>query len=224
MSNKRANETKSSLHEWLPMVVLKFLAFLAFAFVLFKATIGLGEQDLGSSRAWIIVAGMGGLLLLLAIDRLTGLKLSPTGMEATLSETKVQALKEVNARVEAPNVVKKAQVDILQAQHPAQVQEAVQEAVKLNVIQTVEAVEEAIRGKHKCYVRYRPDPAKPVQTYHIAPREIKPGATQTTRDNDYLWAYSYEHESIISLRLDRVVGVELSEETFDPAKMAAKWE
>jgi hypothetical protein len=38
-----------------------------------------------------------------------------------------------------------------------------------------------------------------------------------------LWAYSYEHESIVSLRLDRVLGIEQSEETFDPTELMTGW-
>jgi predicted DNA-binding transcriptional regulator YafY len=82
---------------------------------------------------------------------------------------------------------------------------------------TVDVVKEAIQNKHKCYVRYRPAPDEPVQSYHVAPLDIKAGKSAATKGYDYLWAYSYEHESLVSLRLDRVLGVEPSEETFTPA-------
>jgi len=222
MPNTRTNETKIPLREWLPKTLLTFLVLLILAYTVYQATTSTSESDVGDRSMWVIIVAMALLVLLPVVDRIQEIDISPTGFKAKLNETQAQALEEVSARVEDPNVVEKARANILQAKQPAQVQEAVKEAVKLNVIKTVESVETAIRGKHKCYVRYRPDPAKPVQTYHIAPREIKPGATQTTRDNDYLWAYSYEHESIVSLRLDRVVGVELSEETFDPAVLAAE--
>ena len=95
MSNERSEQKEQPLHVWLPNVALKFLVFLAFAFVLFEATVGLGEQDLSSNRVWVIIAGMAGLLLLLGIDRLTALRVSPTGVEATLSQARAQALEEV---------------------------------------------------------------------------------------------------------------------------------
>jgi hypothetical protein len=217
MSDKSPN-SKQPLHEWLPAMILKFLVFLAFAFVLYEATVGLGEQDLSGSRAWTIGVASAGLLLLLAVDRLTGLKVSAGGVEATMAEVKAQALEEIGA-MENPEAAEKAREQILQAQSTDQVQAAVAEAVKLNVTRTVDEVRDAIRQKKKCYVRYRPVPDEPAQTYLVAPLDIKPGKSQATKANDYLWAHSYELESLVSLRLDRVLGVEMSEESFDPAEV-----
>jgi predicted DNA-binding transcriptional regulator YafY len=222
MSNERSDQKEQPLHVWLPAVVLKFLVFLAFAFVLFETTVGLGEQDLTSSRAWVVVAGMMGLLLLLAVDRLTTLRVSPGGVEATLSQVKAQALGEIN-EIEDQKAAEAARAQILQAESPDQVQAAMAIAVELNVNRVMERVKQAIRQKRKVYMRYRPDPQGPVETYQVACLDVKPGKTPATRANDYLWVYSYEHEGVISLRLGRVLGVELSEETFDPAELMADW-
>jgi len=221
MSNEKSDQEKQPLRDW-PPIVLKFLVFLAFAFVLFEATVGLGEQDLTASRAAVVIAGLGGLLLLLNIDRLTGLKFSASGVEATLSEAQALALEEVGA-LDDPEVAEAARAQILQAKSPDQVQAAMEKAVKLNVTRTLELVKDAIQNKHKCYVRYRPDPTEPVKSYYVAPLDVKPGKTAATQSNDYLWAHSYEHEDIVSLRLDRVLGIEQSEETFDPAEVMAGW-
>jgi predicted DNA-binding transcriptional regulator YafY len=222
MSNERSDQEKQPLHVWLPTVVLKFLVFLTFAFVLFTATVGLGERDLSSNRVWVVIAGMMGLLLLLAVDRLTGLKVSPGGVEATLSQVKAQALGEIN-EIEDQEAAEAARAQILQAESPDQVQAAMAMAVELNVNRVMERVKQAISQKRKVYVRYRSDPQGPVETYQVACLDVKPGRTPTTRANDYLWLYSYEHESVISLRLGRVLGVELSEETFDPTELMAEW-
>jgi predicted DNA-binding transcriptional regulator YafY len=222
MSNERSNPAKQPLHVWLTAAMLKFLVFLAFAFVLFAATVGMGERDLSSNRVWIIIAGMAGLLLLLAIDRLTALRVSPGGLEATLAQAQVQALDEVS-ELEDREVAETARAQILQAESPDQVQAAMAIAVELNVNRVMERVKQAIHQKRKVYVRYRPDPQGPVETYQVAPLDVKPGKTPATRANDYLWVYSYEHESVISLRLGRVMGVELSEETFDPVELMADW-
>ena len=222
MSNKKSNQTEQPPHVWLPTVVLKFLVFLAFAFVLFEATVGLGEQDLSSNRVWVVIAGMMGLLLLVAIDRLTALRVSPTGLEATLAQAQAQALEEVGA-LEDQEVAETARAQILQAESPDQVQAAMAMAVELNVNRVMERVKQAIHQRRKVYVRYRPDPQGPVEIYQVACLDIKPGKTPATRANDYLWVYSYEHESVISLRLGRVMGVELSEETFEPAELMADW-
>lgn len=222
MSNERSDQKERLLHIWLPTAVLKFLVFLAFAFVLFEATVGLGERDLSGNRVWVIIAGMAGLLLLLGIDRLTGLKVSPGGVEATLAQAQVQALEEVGD-LEDQEVANAARAQILQAESPDQVQAAMAMAVELNVNRVMERVKQAISQKRKVYVRYRPDPEGPVETYQVACLDIKPGKTPATRANDYLWVYSYEHESVISLRLGRVLAVELSEEPFDPAELMTEW-
>jgi predicted DNA-binding transcriptional regulator YafY len=222
MSNERSNPPKQPLHVWLTAAMLKFLVFLAFAFVLFAATVGMGERDLSSNRVWVIIAGMAGLLLLLAIDRLTALRVSPTGLEATLAQAQAQALEEVS-ELEDREVAETARAQILQAESPDQVQAAMAIAVELNVNRVMERVKQAIHQRRKVYVRYRPDPQGPLETYQVAPLDVKPGKTPATRANDYLWVYSYEHESVLSLRLGQVLGVELSEETFDPVELMADW-
>jgi len=222
MSNERLDQKERPLQEWLPVVALKFLVFLAFAFVLYKAAMGLGEQELTSGRVWVIVAGMAGLLLLLVVDRLIQLKVSPAGVEATLDQIKARALGEMN-EIEDRDAAEAARAQILQAENPDQVQAAVVIAVELNANRVIERAKGAIRGKRKVYVRYQSDPAGPVDTYLVAPLDVKPGKTPATKANDYVWAYSYEHESAVSLRLGRVMGVELSEETFDPAELMADW-
>jgi predicted DNA-binding transcriptional regulator YafY len=222
MLDDRSDQGGQPLHVWLPTVVLKFLVFLAFAFVLFEATVGLGEQDLSSSRVWVIIAGITGLLILLGIDRLTGLRVSPSGVEATLSQVQAQALEEVSEMGD-PEVAGAARAQILQAQSPAQVEAARDMAVELNVNRIVERVKQAIGQKRKVYVRYRPDSQGPVETDLVACLDVEPGKTPTKRANDYLWVYSYEHGRVISLRLGRVLGIELSEETFDPAELMAEW-
>lgn len=222
MSDERSTQGQQPPSAWLWATVLKFLVFLVFAFVLFEATVGLGERDLSGNRVWVIAAGMVGLLLLLAVDRLTALRVSPSGVEATLAQAQAQALDEVGA-LDDRSAAEAARAQILQAKSPVEVQAAVAMAVELNVDQVLERVKEAIRQKRKLYVRYRPDSAHSMETYLAAPLDVKPGKTATTRVNDYLWVYSFEHESVISLRLGRVLGVEPSEETFDPAALMAAW-
>jgi len=223
MSQRSSGPKKQPLHLWLPTVLLKFLVFLAFAFVLYEATVGLGEKDLSGSRTWVIIAGLFGLLLLLAVDRLTELRVSPKGVQATLTQAQAQALQEIGA-MEDPEVAEAAQAQILQAESPDQVQQALATALELNVIRVVARAEEAIRHKRKLYVRYRSDPRAPVEALHVAPLDIKPGKTSATRLNDYLWVHSYQLGSTLSLRLERVLSVELSEEIFDPAELMADWQ
>jgi predicted DNA-binding transcriptional regulator YafY len=201
---------------------LKLLVFGALAFVLYEALIGLGEQDLPNSRVWITIAASVGLLLLLAIDRLTGLKVSTEGVEATLTEAKVKALEEISD-IENQEAAEAARAEILQAQSTEQVKAAKAVAVELNATRIVERATEAIRRKRKCHVRYRPSPDEAEDTYLVAPLDVKPGATPNTRANDYLWVHSYETGGTRSLRLDRVRRVDVTDETFDPAELTAGW-
>ena len=209
---------KKPLHAWLPKVILTFLVFGALFFVVYQVTGGM-SSDLGNNSVWVLIVAMALLVLLPVVDRIQTLSLSPTGFEATMTEAQAKAIKEVGAMVEDPKAAEVAQAQILQATNPEQVKAAVDQAVELNVTRTVDVITEAIQNKHKCYVRYRPVPDEPVQSYHVAPLDIKKGKSAATKANDYLWAYSYEHESVVSLRLDRVIGVETSEETFDPAEV-----
>ncbi len=143
-------------------------------------------------------------------------------LEDALRKAKARAL-EAAAALEDRELVKPTRERIRQAGSADQVREAMAMAVELNVSRVVERLQEAIRQKRKCYVRYRPDPEGPIETYHTAPLDIKPGKTAATKINDYLWVHSYEHESTLSLRLGRVLGVELSEVTFDPQELMADW-
>lgn len=219
MSN---DQRQQPLRVWVPKVVLTFLVFLVLVFVVYRTTVGLGEGDLGQRSTWALVVAMVLLLLLPVVDRIETISISPTGFEATLREAKAQALEEVRA-LEDREVAEAARQQILHAESADQVQAATALAVELNANRVIERVQEAIRQRRKCYVRYRPDPNGPIETYHVAPLDIKPGKTAATKANDYLWVHSYEHEDTISLRLGRVLGVELSEETFDPQELVAQW-
>jgi predicted DNA-binding transcriptional regulator YafY len=219
MSN---NQDRQPLRVWLPKVVLTFLVFLTLFFVVYQTTVGLGGRDLGQRSMWVLIVAMGLLILLPVVDRIQTISISPTGFEATLSEAKARALEEVGA-LEDQEAAEAAREEILQAESAEGVQAAVAVAVELNVNRVIERVEEAIRQKRKCYVRYRTDPEGPIETYLVAPLDIKPGKTPATKANDYLWVHSYEHGGTISLRLGRVLGVELSEETFDPEELMAEW-
>ncbi|MBE9508769.1 MAG: WYL domain-containing protein [Chloroflexi bacterium] len=127
------------------------------------------------------------------------------------------------------DVAEEARHQILEARDASEVK-AVQAAaaeravaVELNVSRVLATVKQAIEQKRKMYLRYKPDPDAKVEAYQVAPLDIKPGKTPATRANDYLWAYSYEREHVVSLRLGRVLGAELSEEAFDPTQLMPDW-
>jgi hypothetical protein len=69
--------------------------------------------------------------------------------------------------------------------------------------------------------RPAPSPGAAHQQQH--PLDIKPGKSARTRTKDYLWVHSYDSGHTQSLLLERVVGVDVSDETFDPAEIMAGW-
>ena len=218
----RTTADRQPIYTWLPPIILKFLVLAAFVFVLYEALIGLGSQELDIARTWVIIAGLAGLLLLLGIDRLTGLKVSPQGLEATLAEAKAQALKQVE-ELEDDEVAEAAKSQIRQAGSAEEVEGALGLVMELNVNRVVRRVREAIQQKRKLYVRYQSGPDEDPRTFLVAPLDIKPGATPATQARDYLWVYHYEAGRVMSLLLKRVLSAEISEETFDPAQIMAKW-
>jgi hypothetical protein len=220
MSDQSPDHSTEPMHVWLPPVLLKFLTFVVFCYILYEVTVGLGDQDLSTKRVTVIVASMAGLLLLLGVERLVSLRLSSGGMEATLEQAKAQALGRLN-KIEDRDIAQAARAQILHAHSPQQVQASVTVAVELNADKVIDRVKEAISQKRKIYVRYRPETDSPVEAYLIAPFDIQPGRNPATQASDYLWGYSYEHQSLISLRLGLITGVELSEEPFDPTRFLA---
>ena len=222
MSKQETKSGKEPIEAWLPPLLLKFAVFLVFTCVIAGAMVGLLQGDVGTNRMWLIIAGMVALLLLLGIDRLVTLKVGPTGVEAELGQMQAQALQEI-APLDDREAVDEAQAEILQAKDAQQVQAAVAKAVELNVDRVIQRVEDAIRNKRRLFVNYRADPQAPIQAYLVAPLDIKPGKSDKTRTTDYLWVYSYDHESVLSLILGKVVGVEPSEQGFDPAEIMAEW-
>ena len=203
--------------DW-PAVLLKFLVFAAYAFVLATILLGLGGGDLTSQQAWVVVAGLFGLLLLLAVDRLQALSIRPTGVEARLSEAKAQALETVT-EIEDPQVRQEALEQIARAQNVQEVQSAAEQAVELNIDRNQRLIREAIQDRRVVRVTYKASPDQAAESLLCAPLDISPGRTEKTHGFDYFWAYSLERERPLSFRLDRVLGVDLTEETFIPAQV-----
>ena len=218
----RPDQEKQPLRTWLPKVLLTFLVFLILAFVVYKITAAPDDGDLGERSMWALIVAMGLLVLLPVVDRIQEISLSPSGFSAKLAQTKAEALAEVS-QMENREAAEMVQGQIIQARTQSEVKAAQAVALELNVNRVLETVKQAIAQKRKLYVRYKPDPEAPVEAYLVAPFDVKPGKTAATRANDYLWVHSYEHGSILSLRLGRVLGAELSQETFDPAELMAGW-
>ena len=220
MSDK---QRRQPIHVWLPKVVLTFLVLLVLSFVVYQTIVGMEGRDLGQRSMWALIVAMVLLVLLPVVERIQEISISPSGFKATLSEAKARALEEVNA-LEDPEVAVVARRQILEAESPDQIEAAKAMAIDLNVERILMQIKTAIRERRKCYVRYKPDPEAAMKTYHVAPLDVKAGATEATKARDYLWAHSYEHESTVSLRLDRVHGFEMSKETFDPQEIMANWD
>ncbi len=86
----------------------------------------------------------------------------------------------------------------------------------------VKQFHQAIQQKHKVSVRYRSP--KGMRKYTLVPLDVKAGQSDQARKNKYMWGYSENARTPISLRLDRVLAVkQLDEASFDPADLAKVW-
>lgn len=222
MQNEKNDPQVRDTQERKPAPLLKFLVFLTLAFVVVWTVVKSGGNDIRSGQAWVIIAGMAFLLLLLTIDRLEELRVTPTGLQAMLARSKARALDEVGA-IEDEEARADALAGILQARSVQEVRQARDVAIELNADTIWQRIEEAITTCRKIYVRYRPGANGPMETYMAAPLDLEPGQTSRSKAKDYLLVFSYKHDSLIKLILNKVLGVELSEETFEPAEMFEKF-
>lgn len=79
----------------------------------------------------------------------------------------------------------------------------------------IKRVHEAIKAKKKLIVLYNGPSG--VRKYIFAPLDVTDGKTENTKGNKYMWVYSDNAKSILSMRMDRVLWTKASEESFDPA-------
>jgi hypothetical protein len=78
----------------------------------------------------------------------------------------------------------------------------------------IERVHEAIKAKKKLIMLYNGPSG--VRRYIFAPLDVTDGKTENTKDTKYMWVYSDNAKSILSMRMDRVLWTKASEESFDP--------
>lgn len=88
-------------------------------------------------------------------------------------------------------------------------------ADRVRIATNIKRVHEAIKAKKKIVVLY--NGPNGVRRYVSAPLDVTDGKTENTKDNKYLWVYSDNAKSILSMRMDRVLWTKASEELFDPA-------
>jgi hypothetical protein len=79
----------------------------------------------------------------------------------------------------------------------------------------IKRVHEAIKAKKKLIVLYNGPSG--VRRYIFAPLDVTDGKTENTKDNKYMWVYSDNAKSILSMRMDRVLWTKASKESFDHA-------
>lgn len=87
-------------------------------------------------------------------------------------------------------------------------------ADRVRIATNIKRVHEAIKAKKKLVVLY--NGPNGVRRYVFAPLDVTDGKTENTKDNKYLWVYSDNAKSILSMRMDRVLWTKASEESFDP--------
>ncbi|MBN1305573.1 MAG: hypothetical protein JXA13_14135 [Anaerolineales bacterium] len=202
----------------LASTILKYLVFGTYAFTLYQVLMG-GDKDIPTNRVWIIGIVAIASLLLLAVDRLSELQFSKEGITAKLDQKKADTISEVGALTDNPKIAQEVNQEVLNAKNEQEVQSALEKAVRLNVDRNVELVTQAIQNKEKIFIRYRSVKGDQVENYFAIPLDIKPGESTDSSVYDYLWCYSEKGRRPISLRLDNVISVGKTAETFDPARI-----
>jgi hypothetical protein len=59
--------------------------------------------------------------------------------------------------------------------------------------------------------------------HEIAPVDVRPGDTERTSTTLYLWAWCFAEEEAEMHLLDRVLKVQILDDSFDPSRLASDW-
>jgi len=81
----------------------------------------------------------------------------------------------------------------------------------------------AIESARKVRLAYRRQSDEVTSLHEIAPVDVRPGWTDRTRNNQYLWAWCYAEGKAEMHLVDRIEGAFLLESEFDPAAVLRDW-
>jgi hypothetical protein len=92
--------------------------------------------------------------------------------------------------------------------------------------QNVKTFYNALKQKRKVSVYYRPvgSNGRLARKYRdMVPLDVKGGSSPQTKSNRYMWGMFEKSNRPVCMRLDRVVKVEKSEQSFEPEAVAKNW-
>lgn len=70
---------------------------------------------------------------------------------------------------------------------------------------------------------YRRQRDEVITLHHVAPVDIRAGATERLAERIYLWAFCYDEGRLERHLLDRIVSAEATERGFQPADILRQW-
>jgi predicted DNA-binding transcriptional regulator YafY len=86
----------------------------------------------------------------------------------------------------------------------------------------VKQFHQAIRQKRQVSIRYR-SPAG-LRKYTLIPLDVKGGSSPANKRRRYMWGYFEKRRRPLCFHLEKVSGVEMRPETFDPVELAKTWQ
>ena len=97
---------------------------------------------------------------------------------------------------------------------------ALSQADRARIELNTRRVHEAIKEKKKLAVFYSGPHGG--RYYVLYPLDITTGRTKATENHHYLWLYSDKAETVLSMRMDRVLWAKARDESFDPVEIMEK--
>jgi len=218
MTENRKSPKKFNLG--LGKTILQYLVFIALAVGLYFVIAGLGEQDIPTNRAWIAALLIAGLIIIPVVHSLTELGITKTGVSAKFEHTQ-QEYSELVSEYENvdESVSEQAIKEIAKATSIEDMQTSLENVRLMNTSKNMQTVKDAISETKKVFVRYKALNDTVARIFYLIPLDIKQGTTPNTIYRDYLMVYDEKDQEPKTLRWDRILKIEKSEEDFEPGNI-----
>jgi predicted DNA-binding transcriptional regulator YafY len=85
----------------------------------------------------------------------------------------------------------------------------------MSEVEAAASLTSAIKGGLVVRLGYSPIDGGPITLHRVAPIDIRPGDSESTRSVSYLWAYCFDRHRVEKHRLPGIRTVTVTEERFD---------
>ncbi len=201
---------------WMTKALL-FLIYLPFAYAFIHIIVTASDGDFTASQVVVLGLLIFGMIVLLVSERLVELRFSRDGVIASMAPLKADVLANIPYLTEDPDIAETVSKEVVQAQNVREVKSAVEKARGLNITKNLKIAEQAIQEKKKVFIRYRPVDDSEIKNYLEIPVDLKPGDTVKSAPYDYFVTYSEEDGHPKTFRVDRIISLAISDQSFDRA-------